>query len=122
MTTDDLNDSNDKAPAAAPVAAVSSAPAQAPIHPSPAARVAGAVRKTALTTWEGIWYVLMCIGFGAGYFAKIPAKKALNDFGLVEMTSAELLLVRADVHRLWGWILRQDPSGKGALRAAAVPN
>ncbi len=24
-----------------------------------------------------------------GYFAKIPAKKALHDFGLTEMTSAE---------------------------------
>lgn len=50
---------------------------------------AQAIRKTAVTTWEGIWYVLMCIGFGAGYFAKIPAKKAMADFGLVEMTSAE---------------------------------
>lgn len=47
------------------------------------------VRKAALTTWEGIWYVLMCIGFGAGYFAKVPAKKALHDFGLTEMTGAE---------------------------------
>jgi hypothetical protein len=49
----------------------------------------GAVRKAALTTWEGIWYVLMCIPLGAGYFSKIPAKKALQDFGMVEMTSAE---------------------------------
>jgi hypothetical protein len=47
------------------------------------------VRKTALTTWEGIWYVLQCIWFGAGYFAKVPAKKALQDFGLCEMTGAE---------------------------------
>jgi hypothetical protein len=46
-------------------------------------------RKTALTTWEGVWYVLMCIGFAAGYFAKVPAKRALQDFGLVKMTSAE---------------------------------
>ena len=51
--------------------------------------VAGAVRKTALTTWEGIWYVLQCIAFGAGYFGKVPAKKAMQDFGLVEMTGAE---------------------------------
>lgn len=48
-----------------------------------------AARKTALTTWEGIWYVLQCIAFGAGYFAKIPAKKAMHDFGLTEMTGAE---------------------------------
>jgi hypothetical protein len=51
--------------------------------------VSGAVRKTALTTWEGIWYILQCIAFGAGYFAKVPVKKALQDFGLCEMTSGE---------------------------------
>lgn len=56
---------------------------------SAASAAAGAVRKSALTTWEGIWYVLMCIALGAGYFAKIPAKKALQDFGLVDMSSAE---------------------------------
>lgn len=50
---------------------------------------ADAVRKAALTTWEGIWYVLQNIALGAGYFAKVPAKKALQDFGLVQMTSAE---------------------------------
>jgi hypothetical protein len=48
-----------------------------------------AAKKVALTTWEGIWYVLQNIAFGAGYLAKVPAKKALQDFGLVEMTSAE---------------------------------
>jgi hypothetical protein len=37
------------------------------------------VRKTALTTWEGFWYVLQCIAFGAGYFAKIPTAKALTE-------------------------------------------
>jgi hypothetical protein len=37
------------------------------------------VRKTALTTWEGVWYVLQCIAFGAGYFAKIPTAKALTE-------------------------------------------
>jgi hypothetical protein len=47
------------------------------------------VRKTALTTWEGFWYLLQCIAFGAGYFAKIPAKRALSDFGLCEPTGAE---------------------------------
>ena len=29
--------------------------------------------EAALTTWERIWYVIQCIAFGAGYFAKIPA-------------------------------------------------
>jgi hypothetical protein len=50
---------------------------------------AGVVRKAALTAWEGIWYVIQNIAFGAGYLAKVPAKKALQDFGLVEMTGAE---------------------------------
>lgn len=48
-----------------------------------------AVRKTALTTWEGIWYVLQNIALGAGYFGKIPAKKAMADFGLTDLTGAE---------------------------------
>ena len=60
-----------------------------PATRSAPAVVASAIRKTALTTWEGIWYVIMCIGFGAGYFGKIPAKKALKDYGLTEMTGAE---------------------------------
>src|SRR5207302_5546091 len=42
-----------------------------------------------MTTWERFWYVLECIAFGWGYFAKIPVKKALQDYGLVEMTGAE---------------------------------
>jgi hypothetical protein len=46
-------------------------------------------RKIALTGAEQFWYVLQCIAFGAGYFAKIPAKKALADFGFVELTGAE---------------------------------
>jgi hypothetical protein len=57
--------------------------------PGSISRAAGVVRKTALTTWEGIWYVIQNIAFGAGYFAKVPAKKALQDFGMVEMTGAE---------------------------------
>lgn len=32
---------------------------------------------------------LKCIAFGAGYFAKVPVKRALNDAGLVQMTGAE---------------------------------
>jgi hypothetical protein len=52
-------------------------------------QLGGAVRKVALTTWETIWYVLMNVALAAGYFAKVPAKKALQDFGLVEMTGAE---------------------------------
>ncbi|MQA15530.1 MAG: hypothetical protein GEV09_15580 [Pseudonocardiaceae bacterium] len=46
-------------------------------------------RKTTLPGAELFWYVLMNIALASGYFAKIPAKKALADFGLVELTSAE---------------------------------
>jgi len=34
------------------------------------------------------WYVLMCIGFGGGYLAKVPMRKALSDAGLHPMTGA----------------------------------
>ncbi len=47
------------------------------------------MRKTVLTTWETIWYVLGCIWFGASYLTKVPAKKAMQDFGLCQMTLAE---------------------------------
>ncbi|MGI8578626.1 MAG: hypothetical protein ACR2KG_12115 [Nocardioidaceae bacterium] len=42
-----------------------------------------------MTGAEGFWYVLMCIAFGAGYFVKIPTKKAMADYGLCELTGAE---------------------------------
>lgn len=32
-----------------------------------------------MTAAEQFWYVLMCIGFGAGYFAKLPVAKALSE-------------------------------------------
>ena len=44
---------------------------------------------TGLTGAQQFWYVLQCIYFGAGYFAKIPAKKALEDYGMAQLTSAE---------------------------------
>ena len=47
------------------------------------------VRKTALTSAEGFWYIVQCVAFGMGYFYKIPVKKALQDFGMGELTSAE---------------------------------
>jgi hypothetical protein len=50
---------------------------------------APAVRKTGLTAAEKFWYVLGCIPLGAMYFAKIPSKKALADFGMAELTGAE---------------------------------
>jgi hypothetical protein len=44
---------------------------------------------TGLTSAQQVWYTLQCIYFGMGYFAKIPAKKALQDYGMAELTSAE---------------------------------
>jgi hypothetical protein len=41
------------------------------------------------TTAERGWYGFMNIAFGAAYFSKIPAKAALRDLGLVELTGAE---------------------------------
>jgi len=41
------------------------------------------------TSWESFWYVLGCVCFAAAYFQKVPVKKALSEYGLVEMTSAE---------------------------------
>ena len=44
---------------------------------------------TGLTNAQQVWYTLQCIYFGMGYFAKIPAKKALEDYGMAQLTSAE---------------------------------
>jgi hypothetical protein len=60
-----------------------------PFQPQQPFQRVAAARRLLLTTAEGFWYVLMCIPMGAGYFAKIPAKKALADFGMAEMTVAE---------------------------------
>ena len=55
-------------------------------QPQPAVQVVG---KTGLTAAESFWYVLGCIPLGAMYFAKIPSKKALADFGMAQLTPAE---------------------------------
>jgi hypothetical protein len=34
------------------------------------------------------WYVLMCIGFGSGYFAKVVHKKALSEATIPESARA----------------------------------
>jgi hypothetical protein len=53
------------------------------------AAIAPGQHATGLTAAQQFWYILQCISFGAGYFAKIPAKKALAEFGMAELTSAE---------------------------------
>jgi len=50
---------------------------------------AGATAKTGFTSAEGFWYLLGNIALGAMYLRKVPAKKAMSEFGLVEMTSGE---------------------------------
>ena len=42
-----------------------------------------------LTSMETFWYYLQCLSFGAGYFVKIPVKKALSERGLATLTAAE---------------------------------
>ncbi len=32
-----------------------------------------------MTDGAQFWYVVQCIGFGGGYFAKVPHKKALSE-------------------------------------------
>jgi hypothetical protein len=44
---------------------------------------------TGLTSAQRFWYVVQCIALGAGYFMKIPPKKALADYGLAKLTPAE---------------------------------
>lgn len=60
-------------------------------------------RAARLTAAESFWYVLQCIAFGAGYFAKVPVKKALSEVGLAEMTGAE---------QFW-YVLQCIPFGAG---------
>jgi hypothetical protein len=43
-------------------------------YPEPARQAAG--KRYGLRGAEPFWYVLGCIGFGAAYFSKLPAKKA----------------------------------------------
>lgn len=37
-----------------------------------------------MTSAENVWYVLMCIPFDAGYFAKIPAARAISQIPYFE--------------------------------------
>lgn len=48
-----------------------------------------ALGSGATTAAETFWYVLGCIYFGSSYLMKVPVKKALAEYGLVEQTGAE---------------------------------
>lgn len=54
-----------------------------------AQQLAATGRRVGLTAAAHFWYILGCIAFGGAYFAKVPVKKALSDFGLVRLTGAE---------------------------------
>lgn len=47
------------------------------------------MNNTELTSMEKFWYALQCVAFGAGYFGKVPLKKALSERGMCVMTGAE---------------------------------
>lgn len=46
-----------------------------------------AVRRRTSTVAGQFWYVLSCIAFGAGYFAKIPRKTALTELAQLPVAS-----------------------------------
>ncbi len=72
-----------------------------------------------LTSMETFWYYLQCLFFGAGYFAKIPLKKAMSERELVEMTPAEKLCYVVEC--LWfGWGYFQKTIYKKALSESSV--
>jgi hypothetical protein len=50
-----------------------------------------AMQKLGITTWEEVGYLLQNLALGAGYFRKIPAKKAMSEFGMTELSEAEKL-------------------------------
>jgi hypothetical protein len=65
-------------------------PDSVPVRPH--GRQAAAPRRrrvVRLTAAEKFWYIFECIPMGAGYFAKVPVKKALSEVGGCELTAAE---------------------------------
>ena len=67
------------------------------------------------------WYIVGCISFGAAYFAKVPVKKAMADFGLVHLTGAETFWYYLGCVFFRRQLLRQAARRQGAVRAGAVP-
>jgi hypothetical protein len=61
---------------------------QVPAYPQ-ATQTPTARRGVSLSAAASFWYILGCIAFGAAYFAKVPAKKALAEAGMAQMTAPE---------------------------------
>ena len=59
------------------------------LSPPPSPGFAPRRRGARLWAAASFWYVLGCIAFGGAYLAKVPAKKALAEAGMAQMTAAE---------------------------------
>ena len=64
--------------------------------------------------------MVQCIMFGAGYFTKIRAKKAMADFGLCELTGAEHFWYVVQCITFGMGYFAKIPTAKALSRAAAV--
>lgn len=60
-----------------------------PYQPATAYPPATVEMRGSMTAAEKFWYLLGCIAFAGAYFAKVPAKKALSEYGYGTMTGAE---------------------------------
>jgi len=96
------------------------APEGMAVAPQPYAPVRGhSPRAFELTGAEQFWYVLHCIWFGAGYFAKIPTKKALSDLGLTQLTTWEQIWYAVECVWFGAGYLAKVPAKK-ALNEAGL--
>jgi hypothetical protein len=87
-TSDEIRDAAERASATPGEVSV---PNEAvPVQTAVSADVGLVQRQRAfpLTGAEQFWYVLQCVALGAGYFGKVPMKKALSDISLARMTDA----------------------------------
>jgi hypothetical protein len=78
------------------------------------------VRKATLTTWESVAYAAMNLALAAGYLRKVPAKKAMQDFGLVELTAAEQAFYLAQCAFFGAGYFAKIPTAKALAELAAL--
>ena len=77
-------------------------------------------RKIHLTAAEAFWYVLGCIAMGGAYFAKLPVKKALHDFGYgPALAGAERFWYRLGCVALGGAYFAKISAAKALTEVAA---
>ena len=68
----------------------------------------GARDRIQLTAAEKFWYLLQCIWFGAGYFAKVPSQEGSERRGSLSDDRRRNILVRPVLHRLRSGLFRKD--------------